>query len=165
MKRASGYALSEASENYLKALFLLSHESGGARVTTSALARHFEIAPASVTGMLKKLAAAEPALADYRPRKGARLTPLGRKIALEVIRHHRLIELYLHEALGYPIEEVHDEAERLEHVISETFEDRVAELLGHPTRDPHGEPIPGKDGSYPQPELEAESEGSEADAV
>jgi DtxR family Mn-dependent transcriptional regulator len=149
MQRASGHTLSEASENYLKAIFELSGTDQASRVSTSELARHFEVAPASVTGMLKKLAAATPSTIEYRPRQGVSLTALGRKIALEVIRHHRLIELYLHEALGYGWDEVHDEAERLEHVISEDFEDRVAALLGDPEYDPHGAPIPRKDGSFP----------------
>ncbi len=148
MQRASGPALSETSENYLKAIFELG--ANGDRVTTSALADHFEVAPASVTGMLKKLSTDRPALIDYRPRQGARLTPVGRRIAVEVIRHHRLIELYLHEALGFGRDEVHEEAERLEHVISEAFEDRMAEVLGDPEYDPHGAPIPRKDGSIPE---------------
>ncbi|MCB0216313.1 MAG: metal-dependent transcriptional regulator [Chloroflexi bacterium] len=147
VKRASGLALSEAGENYIKALFELSSEDQ--RVTTTALAEHLGVAPASVTGMLKKLAAERPSLVEYRPRRGASLSPLGRRVAAEVIRHHRLIELYLHQALGFSADEVHDEAERLEHVISEAFEDRVAALLGDPEYDPHGAPIPRKDGSIP----------------
>jgi DtxR family Mn-dependent transcriptional regulator len=146
-ERASGFSLSEANENYLKAIFEL--QADGSRVSTSALARRFEVAPASVTGMLKKLASESPALIDYRPRQGAELTPVGRKIALEIIRHHRLIELYLHEAMGYGWDEVHAEAERLEHVISEEFEDRLADMLGDPEYDPHGDPIPRRDGSFP----------------
>ena len=100
--------------------------------------------------MIKKLADEEPALLDHQPRQGVRLTELGEKIAVEVIRHHRLIERYLHDALGYRLDEVHDEAERLEHVISEDFEDRVDAALGHPEYDPHGSPIPRKDGSIPE---------------
>lgn len=146
-ERASGFSLSEANENYLKAIFEL--QADGGRVSTSALARRFKVAPASVTGMLKKLASESPALIDYRPRHGAELTPVGRKIALEIIRHHRLIELYLHEAMGYGWDEVHAEAERLEHVISEEFEDRLTDMLGDPEYDPHGDPIPRKDGSFP----------------
>ena len=99
VKRASGLALSEAGENYIKALFELSSEDQ--RVTTTALAEHLGVAPASVTGMLKKLAAERPSLVEYRPRRGASLSPLGRRVAAEVIRHHRLIELYLHQALGF----------------------------------------------------------------
>lgn len=147
VQRASGQALTEAGENYLKALFELSGEDQ--RVTTTALAEHLGVAPASVTGMLKKLAADRPTLVEYLPRRGASLSPLGRLVAAETIRHHRLIELYLHQALGFSADEVHDEAERLEHVISEAFEDRVAALLGDPEYDPHGAPIPRKDGSIP----------------
>ncbi len=102
--------------------------------------------------MIKKLA--EKKLVEYKPYQGVVLTEKGRKMALEVIRHHRLIELFLVKALGYKWDEVHDEAERLEHVISETFEERIAEFLGHPEFDPHGEPIPTKDGEVsPTPGL------------
>lgn len=149
--RASGHTLSEASENYLKAIYHLRAASADGRVSTSVLAEYLAVAPASVTGMLQKLAAESPALVAYAPRRGVALSPLGEKIALEVIRHHRLIELYLYEALGYPWDEVHAEAERLEHVISEAFEDRVAAMLGNPEYDPHGQPIPRKDGTCPEP--------------
>ena len=148
--RASGHILSESEENYLKAIYRLQQDSMGGRVSTTALAEHLGIAPASVTGMVQKLAAETPALVDYVPRQGVRLNAVGEKIALETIRHHRLIELYLYQALGYPWDEVHAEAERLEHVISEDFEDRVAEMLGDPAYDPHGQPIPRKDGSLPE---------------
>ena len=134
--------LSSAVEDYLKAIF----ELGEAK--TQALADTLEVSPASVTGMLKKLSAL--GLIEYEKYRGVTLTPAGRKIALETLRHHRLIETYLAEALGYPWHEVHDEAERLEHHISEDFEDRIAEALGNPTHDPHGDPIPGRDGSLPQ---------------
>ena len=137
-------ALSESAENYLKAIHQLGQSSE--RVSTNALAEQFGVAPASATGMLKKLASERPKLVDYLPRYGVKLTPLGRRTALEMLRHHRLIELYLHEALGYSLDEVHAEAERLEHFISEEFEDRIAAYLGHPEFDPHGEPIPSKDG-------------------
>jgi DtxR family Mn-dependent transcriptional regulator len=137
--------LSEAIENYLKAIYEIQHGSG--RVTTNALAERLEVSPASVTGMLKKLAEDRPRLVDYERHHGVSLTPAGRRIALEVIRHHRLIELYLQQALGYGWDEVHDEAERLEHVISEDFEDRIAAMLGNPEFDPHGDPIPAKDGT------------------
>jgi len=136
--------LSESAENYLKAIHQLGKSNE--RVSTMALAENFGVAPASVTGMLKKLASEKPKLVDYVPRYGVKLTPVGRQIALEMLRHHRLIELYLHEALGYPLDEVHAEAERLEHFISEALEDRIAAYLGHPQFDPHGEPIPTKDG-------------------
>src|SRR5574342_1323872 len=94
--------------------------------------------------MVKKLAGLK--LARHNPYQGVVLTKAGEKMALEVIRHHRLLELYLAEALGYPWDKVHEEAERLEHVISEEFEEKIFQVLGRPTRDPHGDPIPGKDG-------------------
>jgi DtxR family Mn-dependent transcriptional regulator len=130
-------------EDYLKAIY----ELGEADVSTQALADALKVSPASVTGMLKKLAALKLVL--YARYKGVGLTPAGRRVALEVVRHHRLIETYLAEALGYGWHEVHDEAERLEHHISEAFEERIAALLGHPTHDPHGDPIPQRDGSIP----------------
>ncbi len=136
--------LSEAQEDYLKQIFLLGE---GEPVSTTALAERLGVRPASVTGMLQKLAAL--GLVDYRPYQGARLTDAGRKIAIELLRHHRLIETFLAEALGYDWHEVHDEAERLEHVISERFEARIAEWLGHPERDPHGDPIPRPDLTFP----------------
>lgn len=141
MKR--GPAITRAMEDYLKALF----ELGEAAVKPRDLAQALSVAPASVTNMLDKLAALR--LVTYAKYRGASLTPAGRALALEVLRHHRLLETYLAEALGYPWEEVHDEAERLEHVISEAFEDRVDALLGSPTHDPHGDPIPRRDGSLP----------------
>ncbi|MDQ7040408.1 MAG: metal-dependent transcriptional regulator [Rhodothermus sp.] len=136
--------LSEAQEDYLKQIFLLGE---GEPVSTTALAERLGVRPASVTGMLQKLAAL--GLVEYRPYQGARLTEAGRKIAIELLRHHRLIETFLAEALGYDWHEVHDEAERLEHVISEQFEARIAEWLGHPERDPHGDPIPRPDLTFP----------------
>ncbi|GIV84663.1 MAG: transcriptional regulator [Candidatus Roseilinea sp.] len=134
--------LSESAQDYLKAIYSLRYEN--ARATTNALAARLNVTAASVTGMLKKLA--ELKLVFYEPYQGATLTPAGEKIALEVIRHHRLIELYLTEAMGYSWDQVHAEADRLEHAISEEFEDRISTLLGHPTVDPHGDPIPTKDG-------------------
>jgi DtxR family Mn-dependent transcriptional regulator len=105
------------------------------------------VAPASVTGMLQKLAEGRPKLVNYERHRGVVLTRAGRKIALEIIRHHRLIELYLAEELGYEWDRVDAEAEQLEHVISEEFEDKIAARLGNPTTDPHGDPIPSKDGT------------------
>lgn len=137
--------ISHAVEDYLKAIYELQQAPG--RVGTSALAEHLHVSPASVTGMLQKLAEERPRLVDYGLRQGVLLTAAGRKIALAVIRHHRLLESYLADALGYDWDQVHDEAERLEHVISEAFEDKINDLLGHPALDPHGDPIPGKDGS------------------
>lgn len=136
--------VTHAVEDYLKAIYELYLEQG--KVSTTALAEQLKIAPASVTGMLKKLAEERPRLVNYERHHGVSLTPAGEKIALEVIRHHRLIEMYLHQALGYGLDEVDAEAEKLEHVISEDFEDRIAEWLGHPEIDPHGDPIPSKDG-------------------
>ena len=136
--------VSHAVEDYLKAIYELQIEHG--KVSTNALADQLKVAPASVTGMLKKLAEDRPRLVNYERHHGVVLTPAGEKIALEVIRHHRLIELYLHQALGYPLDQVDAEAEKLEHVISEDFEDRIAKWLGNPEIDPHGDPIPSKDG-------------------
>ncbi len=136
----------EAVEDYLKAIYLL--ESAGRAASTAALAAHLEVSAPSVTGMLKKLASLK--LVRHVPYRGVSLTMAGRRIALEVIRHHRLLERYLAEALGYPWEKVHAEAERLEHHISEEFEDRIAAWLGHPVTDPHGDPIPDKDGTLPR---------------
>ncbi len=139
--------LTEAQEDYLKHLFLLEEALGGP-VPTQALAERLSVKPPSVTEMLKKLKAL--GLLEHEPYRGARLTERGRKVALEVLRHHRLLEAYLHQALGYGWEEVHQEAERLEHVISEDLEERIAEYLGHPPFDPHGDPIPTKDLTLPE---------------
>jgi DtxR family transcriptional regulator, Mn-dependent transcriptional regulator len=133
--------LSQTVEDYLKTIYKL-QESGVA--TTSDIAKSMEVSAASATSMIKRLA--KLGLLKHQSYQGVRLTKAGMKIALEIIRHHRLLELYLSEVLGYPIESVHDEAERLEHHISEVFEDKIAELLGNPTHDPHGHPIPTKDG-------------------
>ncbi len=138
---------SESSDNCLKAVFQLAGERD--RATTAALARRLSIAPASVTGMLKRLSEADPPWIEYQKHHGARLTDRGRARALEVIRHHRLIELFLYRVLGYGWDEVHAEAEKLEHAISETFEDRIATVLGDPEFDPHGHPIPRRDGTLP----------------
>ncbi len=137
--------ISRAMEDYLKAIHQLSVGSG--RVATSRLAERMACSAASVTNMVQKLS--ELKLVEYQPYQGVRLTDAGSKIALEVLRHHRLLELYLAEVLGYSWDKVHDEAEELEHVISEEFEDRIDAALGFPTRDPHGHPIPSKDGHLP----------------
>ena len=136
--------LSQTMENYVKTVYELQQEAEW--VSTSALSRRLSHAPASVTNMIKKLATPELGMLDYVPYKGVQLTPVGEKVALEVIRHHRLIELYLAEVMGIPWDEVHDEAEKIEHVISEDIEERMAAALGHPTIDPHGSPIPAKNG-------------------
>ncbi len=139
---------SEAVDDYLKAIFQIAGESD--RASTAALAEQLSVAPASVSGMLRKLSEQRPPWIEYQKHHGARLTERGRARALEVIRHHRLIELFLHSVLGYSWDEVHAEAERLEHAISETFEDRIAMVLGDPEFDPHGHPIPRRDGTMPQ---------------
>lgn len=133
---------SASVQNYLKAIYTLqeNHET----VTTSALAQYLEISAASATNMVKKLARLK--LAHHSPYHGVQLTPSGAKMALEVIRHHRLVELFLSQALNVPWDCVHDEAERIEHVISEDLEDRIAAFLGDPAHDPHGDPIPTKAG-------------------
>ena len=134
--------LSESIEDYLKAIYALKKEVG--KVVTTQLAERLEVKPASVTGMVRKLA--QMKLVTYKPYQGVALTKSGRKIALEVIRHHRLLELYLSEVMGLPWDKVHIEAEKLEHALSEELEERIDELLGFPTTDPHGAPIPSKDG-------------------
>ena len=130
--------LTAPQEDYLKQIFLLGEP--GDSVGTQTLAVRLGVRPASVTGMVQRLA--ELGLVDHRRYRGVRLTESGRRVALEMLRHHRLLETYLAETLGFGWAEIHDEAERLEHVISERFEERIAEVLGHPTRDPHGDPIP-----------------------
>jgi len=125
---------------------------GGAeeeRVTSNALARHLGVRAASVTGMLQKLAAQKPPFVKYEKRHGVRLTTTGKMRALEVLRHHRLLECFLHDFLDYSWDEVHDEAERLEHFISERLEDRIAAKLGDPETDPHGHLIPERSGALP----------------
>ncbi len=139
--------LTQSIQDYLKHIYELSREHGSA--STNDLAERLGIAPASVTGMVQKLAASERALVDYKKHRGTKLTPAGRKAALEVIRHHRLLEAWLVQTLGYSWDEVHAEAERLEHVISEDFERRIAAAMGNPVRDPHGELIPTADLKMP----------------
>jgi DtxR family Mn-dependent transcriptional regulator len=130
--------LSAAIQDYVKEIYKL--QSSGKRATTTAIAKAMGVAPSSVTSMLKKLAVL--GLAEHAPYRGVELSEQGQKIALEVIRHHRLLEQYLAETLGLPIDAVHAEADRLEHVISEELEARIDESLGFPTHDPHGDPIP-----------------------
>lgn len=138
--------LSQSVEDYLKAIYLL--ETEGNAATTNNIAEALSVSSASVTNMFKKLAKLK--LINHKSYRGAELTKAGEKIALEVIRHHRLLELYLKEMMGYSWDEVHDEAEKLEHHISEQFEDKIAELLNDPTHDPHGDPIPSKEGVVPE---------------
>jgi DtxR family Mn-dependent transcriptional regulator len=130
--------LSVAIQDYLKEIYKI--QASGDRATTTAIARRMGVAPSSVTSMLKKLAAL--GLVEHAPYRGVELSEAGSKIALEVIRHHRLLEQYLAETLGLGIDAVHAEADRLEHVISEELEARIDEQLGYPTHDPHGDPIP-----------------------
>jgi DtxR family Mn-dependent transcriptional regulator len=154
---------SEAVEDYAKAIFALQRRERGP-VGTSALAERLGISPASVTAMLKRMD--EMKLVDYEPYRGVTLTPTGEKVALEVIRHHRLLEAYLSDALGMPWDRVHDEAEVLEHYISEELEERIATALGDPSRDPHGDPIPdrelalGAESGIPLVELETGESGT-----
>src|ERR671931_2037003 len=130
--------LSVAIQDYLKEIYKL--QASGERATTTAIPRRMGVAPSSATSMLKKLAVL--GLAEHAPYRGVELSEAGTKIALEVIRHHRLLEQYLAETLGLGIDAVHAEADRLEHVISEELEARMDEQLGFPTHDPHGDPIP-----------------------
>ena len=135
-------AISRAMEDYLKTIYQqVSHDG---RISTSKLAEAMACSPASVTNMLQKLS--DLTLVEYTRYRGVSMTPAGARIALEIIRHHRLIELYLSEILGYTWDKVHAEADRLEHVISEEFEEKIDQALGRPRKDPHGHPIPTKDG-------------------
>lgn len=134
--------LTSAHEDYVKAIYLLTSQDTA--VTNSALANHLDVSPASATNMVKKLA--DLGLVDYEPYQSITLTASGERVALEVLRHHRLLELYLHQELSLPWDQVHAEAERLEHVISEALEDAISVALGNPLIDPHGDPIPTKKG-------------------
>lgn len=137
--------LSPTVEDYLKAIYLLQSEPGGeGKATTQALAERMEVSAASATNMVKRLARMK--LLRHTPYHGVELTKAGEKIALEVIRHHRLAESYLAEALGMGWDQVHAEAEKFEHILSEDLEERMAQSLGHPKVDPHGDPIPSKEG-------------------
>ena len=141
----------ESIDNYLKAILAL----GGPQerlVTGKELADHLQVTPASVTNMLQKLAALPDSPVVYQMHRGVRLSAAGKRRALEIVRHHRLIETFLFEVLDYPLEEVHDEAERLEHFISERLEERIAAKLGHPKIDPHGHCIPELDGKMARPD-------------
>jgi len=152
----------EGAENYAKALYEL-QGSRGSPVGTTAVAQRLGVTPASASGMLRRLA--DEGVVEYAPYRGARLTPEGERIALEMIRHHRLIELFLAEVLEMPWDRVHAEAEVLEHHISEELEERIAAKLGEPAIDPHGDPIPDRDlavsadDSVPLSDLETGEEG------
>jgi len=138
--------LSQSIQHYLREIYRLKEGDGG-RVSVSAIARAQGVSDASASVMLKKLAALE--LVDHEPYKGVLLTDAGERVAVEVIRHHRLLELYLAETLGLEVEAVHDEADRLEHALSEELEARIDRVLGFPTHDPHGDPIPDADLNWP----------------
>ena len=140
----------QSTQDYLKHIYELT--DCGQPASTNDLARELKVKPASVTGMIQKMAEEKPALVAYQKHQGVTLTPAGKKAALEVIRHHRLLETWLVQTLGYSWDEVHEEAERLEHAISEDLEARIAAALGHPTRDPHGELIPSADLTMPTDE-------------
>ena len=141
--------LTQNIEDYLKTIYEItttaSLEVEQQRASTNQIAEALGVTPASVTGMIKKLSETEPPLLEYRRHYGVLLTPAGEQVALEIIRHHRLLEMFLHQILGYEWDEVHAEADRLEHFISEEFEERIATALGDPTHDPHGDPIPDRD--------------------
>jgi DtxR family Mn-dependent transcriptional regulator len=137
--------LTEAIQHYLREIYKLG--DAGELVSVTALARAQEVSPASASAMVKKLAAL--GLAEHEPYRGISLTPAGERVALEVIRHHRLLELYLAETLGLHVDSVHDEADRLEHVISEELEAHIDKALGYPTHGPHGDPIPDANLNWP----------------
>lgn len=142
----------QAIEDYLKTIYLLAEEDHAERVSTSRIAEARDVKPASATNMIQRLAGLN--LVDYQKHYGVKLTQKGQQIALEVIRHHRLIELYLMEALGFSWDEVHEQADILEHVISEKLEERIAAALNHPTIDPHGDPIPSVEGAVSSVEMQ-----------
>ena len=137
--------LTDSIQDYLKEIYKLG--AAGERVSTSALARRQGVSDASASAMVKKLAALD--LVEHAPYRGVALTAGGERVALEVIRHHRLLELYLAETLGIAVDDVHDEADRLEHALSEELEARIDTALGYPTHDPHGDPIPDADLNWP----------------
>ena len=149
-ERATEFSV--AIQDYAKAIFALQNEAPGA-VSTTAVAERLGVTPASASGMLRRLD--EQGLVAHRRYHGVELTAEGRRVALRVLRHHRLLELYLTETLGVPWDRVHDEAEVLEHVLSEELEDLIAAKLGNPTRDPHGDPIPTRDGRIEEAETTA----------
>jgi len=145
----TNYEATSAVEDYAKAIYALEERGEGA-VSTNALAERLGVTPGSASGMVKRLH--EMGLVTHVPYKGVQLTPAGARLALEVLRHHRLLELYLAEALGVPWDRVHEEAEVLEHVLSEELEELIAAKLGDPTVDPHGDPIPTRDLEMPERE-------------
>ncbi len=152
-KKHSRVPLGEAVEDYLKAIYQLTlannpEGSDEKPVATTAIAKELGVSPAAVTKMLRRLSGLR--LVNHSRYRGVLLTTAGRNVALEIVRHHRLIELYLTQALGYPLHKVHEEAEVLEHAISEEFEESIDRLLGYPEMDPHGDPIPTRAGTVPK---------------
>ncbi len=147
METAADLMRSDTVEDYLKAIYILQEKHG--RAKTSALSERLGVTPGSVTDMLKRLAGQKPCLVLYQSHHGVSLTALGTRQALAVIRRHRLLETFLHEVLGYAWDEVHSEAERLEHCLSDRLTAAIADYLHHPERDPHGDPIPSPDGKLP----------------
>jgi DtxR family Mn-dependent transcriptional regulator len=145
------FVRSPAVQDYAKAIYALEQREGGA-VSTTALADRLGVTPASASGMVKRMH--ELGLVEHAPYRGVALTEAGRRVALEVIRHHRLLELYLAKSLGVPWDRVHAEAEVLEHHLSEELEELIAAKLGNPTRDPHGDPIPTRDLTLEEPKTE-----------
>ena len=145
----AGPALSDAIQDYLKEIYQLRADEG--KVTTTTLAKRLHVSPASVSAMVKKLAALE--LVDHTPYRSVDLTPAGERVAVEIIRHHRLLELYLARTLGLHVDDVHAEADRLEHALSEELEQRIDKALGFPTHDPHGDPIPDAELKWPKEEV------------
>ena len=160
--RTDTVEISNAVQDYAKAIWSIAQRGDGP-VSTSALAERLEVSPASVSAMVKRLE--EMGLATHEPYHGVSLTPAGERVALEVLRHHRLLELYLAEALGMSWDRVHEEAEVLEHAISPELSELIAAKLGNPTHDPHGDPIPTSEGEIHEPptyafaELEAGASG------
>src|SRR5213592_219210 len=137
--------LTDAMQDYVKEIYKLRLE--GKRATTSLIAERMGVRPPSVTAMVKRLTAL--GLGKHAPYRGVELTAAGERVALEVIRHHRLLELYLAQTLGLHVDDVHDEADKLEHVLSDELEERIDRALGFPTHDPHGDPIPDRNLEWP----------------
>jgi DtxR family Mn-dependent transcriptional regulator len=154
-------ALSGPVEDYLKAIYDL--ERGAQPATTNAIAERLDISPASVSGMVRRLA--EQGLISHEPYRGVRLTDDGRRAALRTLRRHRILECYLTEVLGYPWDRVHDEAERLEHAASEELIERMADALGDPAHDPHGAPIPSREGTVEEASLRTLADAAEGERV
>ena len=140
--------ISQAYQDYLKVIYRLTAENE--RATTNQIATALDVTPASVSNMLKKMAGGEEPLLDYRKHKGVKLTAVGTQTCLEILRHHRLLETYLCEKLGYSRDEAHEEANRLDHVLTEELEARIAAVLEHPTHNPDGQPIPTVDLEMPE---------------